>query len=168
MSSVADATSLPREWDSRFHGVVSNFGIMLVPDRAKALKEALRVLKPGGWCAVTTWKMDASNLVQDDPAGIGLAVALKQLAASYDDKSKEHPELQEKMQNMGLDSLVQCFESVGFTNILSRPVVGSVIMGTANKVLRPVKAGEEITVHYGDAYWEWVEEHLGFACMCCN
>ena len=34
------------------------------------------------------------------------------------------------------------------------------------EVLRPVKASEEITVHYGDAYWEWVEEHLGIECQC--
>ena len=34
------------------------------------------------------------------------------------------------------------------------------------ELLRPVMAGEEITVHYGDMYWEWVEEHLGIECQC--
>jgi len=28
------------------------------------------------------------------------------------------------------------------------------------------KAGEEITVHYGDAYWKWVEGRFGISCHC--
>ena len=34
------------------------------------------------------------------------------------------------------------------------------------EVLRKVKAGEEITVHYGDAFWEWVEKNFGTECQC--
>ena len=34
------------------------------------------------------------------------------------------------------------------------------------KVLHEVRAGEEITVHYGDAYWKWVERRFGITGQC--
>lgn len=43
----ADAMSLPYE-DETFDAVTMAFGIRNVPDRPRALREALRVLKPGG------------------------------------------------------------------------------------------------------------------------
>lgn len=44
---LASAESLPFE-DESFHVVISNGALNLVPDKSKALAEALRVMKPGG------------------------------------------------------------------------------------------------------------------------
>jgi len=51
---VADMEALGFEND-RFDRVTCRFGIMFVPDPVKALREALRVLKPGGRTAWMVW-----------------------------------------------------------------------------------------------------------------
>jgi SAM-dependent methyltransferase len=48
------AESLPCE-DAAFDVVVSQFGLMFVRDRAAAIEEMLRVLRPGGVLAVAVW-----------------------------------------------------------------------------------------------------------------
>lgn len=50
----ADAQDLPFG-DAEFDLVVSNFGVMHVPDQPRALLEARRVLRPGGRFAMTVW-----------------------------------------------------------------------------------------------------------------
>jgi ubiquinone/menaquinone biosynthesis C-methylase UbiE len=50
----ADASSLPFE-DRSFDAVVCQFGIMFVPDKALAAREAHRVLKPGGVFLFNVW-----------------------------------------------------------------------------------------------------------------
>lgn len=51
---LADAQNLPFE-DQSFELVVNQFGLMFLPDKPKGLKEAFRVLKPGGHFVFTTW-----------------------------------------------------------------------------------------------------------------
>lgn len=48
------AEALPFE-DDTFDAVVSQFGLMFFEDRATALREMLRVLRPGGRLAVAVW-----------------------------------------------------------------------------------------------------------------
>src|SRR4051812_2130222 len=50
----ADATKLPFA-DGQFGAVVCAFGVMFVPDRAKAFSEARRVLKEGGTFLFNVW-----------------------------------------------------------------------------------------------------------------
>lgn len=50
----AAAESLPYP-DRSFDAVVSQFGLMFFTDRSQALREMLRVLKPGGRLAVAVW-----------------------------------------------------------------------------------------------------------------
>jgi ubiquinone/menaquinone biosynthesis C-methylase UbiE len=50
----ADACSLPFG-DDEFDAVVCQFGIMFVPDKASAAREARRVLKPGGVFLFNVW-----------------------------------------------------------------------------------------------------------------
>lgn len=64
--------------DGTFDLVVSSFVYQLVPDRLRALREALRVLRPGGRLAFVTWLADDAPFAPDDPidqaleeAGIG-------------------------------------------------------------------------------------------------
>jgi ubiquinone/menaquinone biosynthesis C-methylase UbiE len=50
----ADASSLPFD-DRSFDAVVCQFGMMFVPDKALAAREARRVLKPGGIFLFNVW-----------------------------------------------------------------------------------------------------------------
>jgi ubiquinone/menaquinone biosynthesis C-methylase UbiE len=49
-----DATALPFP-DGRYDVVLSQFALMYFPDRAAALKEMMRVLRPGGRLAIAVW-----------------------------------------------------------------------------------------------------------------
>lgn len=54
------AETLPFQ-DGRFDTVLSQFGLMFFEDRAQALREMWRVLKPGGRLAVAVWDTAASS-----------------------------------------------------------------------------------------------------------
>lgn len=57
----ADAMQLPFD-DAGFDLVVCQFGIMFFPDRAAALAEARRVLRPGGTLLFSTWDRIEDNV----------------------------------------------------------------------------------------------------------
>nr|GAT44676.1 predicted protein [Mycena chlorophos] len=48
----AQATKLP---DAHFTHAIMNFGLQFMPDKIAALKETLRILKPGGVLGMTVW-----------------------------------------------------------------------------------------------------------------
>jgi SAM-dependent methyltransferase len=52
--AVADAQSVPLPAEAT-DGVLCRFGVMLVPDPARALAEIVRVLRPGGRAALAVW-----------------------------------------------------------------------------------------------------------------
>jgi ubiquinone/menaquinone biosynthesis C-methylase UbiE len=56
----ADATELPFP-DASFDAVACQFGIMFVPDKLAAMKEARRVLRPGGVFAFNVWDRIEEN-----------------------------------------------------------------------------------------------------------
>jgi len=58
----ADASALPFP-DASFDAVVCQFGVMFVPDKLAAMKEARRVLRPGGVFAFNVWdKIEENDL----------------------------------------------------------------------------------------------------------
>jgi len=59
--SVADAQDLLFP-DNTFDSIVCQFGIMFFPDKALAMKEALRVLKPGGTYHFSVWDSWEKNV----------------------------------------------------------------------------------------------------------
>lgn len=67
------AESLPFE-DRAFHAVVSQFGLMFFEDRAAALREMWRVLKPGGRLAVAVW-----DALEHSPGYADMAALLRRL-----------------------------------------------------------------------------------------
>jgi ubiquinone/menaquinone biosynthesis C-methylase UbiE len=63
-STVAFADRLPFP-DGAFDAALSSFVFQLVPNRARALREARRVLRPGGLLAYVTWLDDARLFLPD-------------------------------------------------------------------------------------------------------
>jgi SAM-dependent methyltransferase len=62
--SRADATALPFP-DGGFDVVACQFGVMFFPDRVAALREAARVLAPGGSLLVSAWDRLEANRLAD-------------------------------------------------------------------------------------------------------
>ena len=69
----ADALRLPFE-DNRFGAVVCGFGIMFVPDRQAALREARRVLTDGGILLFNVW-----DRIEENPHALANAAVLEAL-----------------------------------------------------------------------------------------
>ena len=55
MPQPADAQNLEQFKDCTFAAVTCSYGLMFMPDHARALREAYRVLQPGGLYVATVW-----------------------------------------------------------------------------------------------------------------
>jgi ubiquinone/menaquinone biosynthesis C-methylase UbiE len=63
-ASVALAAELPFE-DASFDAALSSFVLQLVPNRARALREIRRVLRPGGTLGYVTWLRETRSFAPD-------------------------------------------------------------------------------------------------------
>src|SRR5258705_9206814 len=66
----ADAMQLPFQ-DGTFDAVACQFGVMFFPDKAKALSEVYRVLRPGGVLIFNVWDRLEENEVADTVTAAG-------------------------------------------------------------------------------------------------
>ena len=76
-----DACQLPFA-DASFERVVCQFGLMFFADRVEALREMLRVLKPGGRLAIVVWDSLASNPGFEDMVEVLARIAGREAAAA--------------------------------------------------------------------------------------
>jgi ubiquinone/menaquinone biosynthesis C-methylase UbiE len=95
---VMDAENLDFA-DASFDYVLCGFGIMFFPDQNRALSEFRRVLKPGGWLAVSTWH---------EPQNHDLLVVLRDLQISWQLESGWIPDP---------DKLERLIAQAGFTDV---------------------------------------------------
>jgi SAM-dependent methyltransferase len=72
---TADATALPFK-DGAFDTVVCQFGLMFLPDAARGIREARRVLRPGGELLASVW----CSLDENPSASIPHAVLTRMFA----------------------------------------------------------------------------------------
>jgi ubiquinone/menaquinone biosynthesis C-methylase UbiE len=82
---VAEADRLPFD-DRSFDLVISSFVLQLVPDRLAVLREAHRVLRPGGLVAFVTWMVTAEAKFRPDEAFFDV---LDELNVPDDDAAEE-------------------------------------------------------------------------------
>lgn len=69
----ADALRLPFD-DASFDALACGFGLMFLPDRAAALREWRRVLRPGGRLMLTVW-----DRIEDNPHALACAQVIESL-----------------------------------------------------------------------------------------
>ncbi len=113
--------------DNSFDTVISRVGLIFFPDQQKALKEMLRVVRPGGYVAAIVYSTVDKNKFFSTPVSIirRRAQLPPPLAGQPGPFS---------LGNAGV--LADAFKQAGFTNVRSHIVDAPVIMPTAKDCVR--------------------------------
>lgn len=109
---VGDAQALPFE-QGRFDAVVCGYGIIHVPDPAKALSEMLRVLTPGGRLAASVWQAPTPE------NGFGLVYGAIKAHGSLDVPLPHGPDF---FQFSAREKLAAALRETGFEDVEVREV----------------------------------------------
>jgi ubiquinone/menaquinone biosynthesis C-methylase UbiE len=113
--------------DNHFDAVISRVGLIYFPDQQKALKEMLRVLKPGGHMAAIVYSTPDKNKFFSLPVSI------------IRDRAKLPPPLpgQPGPFSLGAPGVIEtAFEKAGFIDIRSTHVPSPVLLPTAKECVQ--------------------------------
>lgn len=102
----ADASALPFP-DGSVDAVVCQFGVMFVPDKPLAMREARRVLRPGGLLAFNVW-----GSMEEDPFAL---VAHETIAGFFPDDPPTFYQVPFSMHDRG--ELERLVSGAGFTSV---------------------------------------------------
>ena len=103
-----DAHSLPYS-ENTMDLCISTFGLIFCVDRKKALREVLKVLKPGGRLLMTSWAP-----IENSP--------MSQVVASAIDGGQPSPENSVPLPMSDKDQFKAELEGAGFQNVIVQPV----------------------------------------------
>jgi len=134
--------------DNQFDWAFSIFGLMFFPDRARGFREMLRVLKPGGRAAVTSWAPVADSTAMQMMFGaMGAAFPTKPQSNSTKVLTLEDP-----------DTFHAEMEQAGFTEVAVTPFDGTWQVDDIETFLDSmVRGSAPITLlrsQLGDTVWE--------------
>lgn len=146
--------------DASFDAVISRVGLIYFPDQQRALKEMLRVLKPGGRVAAIVYSTPGKNTFFSLPVGI------------IRRRANLPPPLpgQPGPFSLGMEGVIEkAFEQAGFTNIRSVLVDAPLRMASAADCVRFEResfgALHQMLSSLSDAdkqsVWEEIEGELG-------
>ncbi|CAH0167335.1 MULTISPECIES: class I SAM-dependent methyltransferase [unclassified Pedobacter] len=125
-TKVMDGENLTLE-DGTFDAVISRVGLIYFPDQQKALKEMLRVLKPGGRMAAIVYSTPERNKFFSVPVSI------------IRNRAKLPPPLpgQPGPFSLGTEGVIEkAFSQAGFKNIKSELVEAPLLFESAKECLR--------------------------------
>jgi ubiquinone/menaquinone biosynthesis C-methylase UbiE len=113
--------------DNSFDTVISRVGLIFFPDQQKALKEMLRVLKPGGYVAAVVYSTVDKNTFFSTP------VSIIRRRAQLPPPLAGQPG---PFSLGGEGTLEEAFLKAGFVNVTSKAVNAPVVMPSAKDCVR--------------------------------
>jgi len=125
-TKVMDGENLTLE-DETFDAVISRVGLIYFPDQQKALKEMLRVLKPGGKVAAIVYSTPEENKFFSVPVSI------------IRNRAKLPPPLpgQPGPFSLGAEGIIdKVFSQAGFTNVRSKLVDSPLLLSSAKECVQ--------------------------------
>jgi ubiquinone/menaquinone biosynthesis C-methylase UbiE len=125
-TKVMDGENLTLE-DETFDAVISRVGLIYFPDQQKALKEMLRVLKPGGKVAAIVYSTPEENKFFSVPVSI------------IRNRAKLPPPLpgQPGPFSLGAEGIIdKVFSQAGFTNVRSELVDSPLLLSSAKECVQ--------------------------------
>jgi SAM-dependent methyltransferase len=125
-----DATRLPFA-DGSFDAVVCGYGVMHVPDAETAMREMLRVLRPGGRAALSVWDNETFG-------GLGLVYKAVQDHANLDVPMPHGPSI---FQFSTLDRMRDALSGVGFRDVRATRFAQTWRLASAASLLDAMRDG---------------------------
>jgi ubiquinone/menaquinone biosynthesis C-methylase UbiE len=150
-AQVADGQALPIR-DAAFDAAFSMFGLMFFPDRAKGLREMLRVLVPGGVAVISSWQpMERFPILSD------IFAAVREILPDL-------PLGGDKAPLVALAEIVSEMRAAGFESIAAEEVSASAESPTLDDAWSFMHRGSPplalIRKNIGEAAWHNVERGI--------
>lgn len=157
-TKVMDGENLTLE-DETFDAVISRVGLIYFPDQQKALKEMLRVLKPGGKVAAIVYSTPEKNKFFSVPVSI------------IRNRAKLPPPLpgQPGPFSLGAEGIIEkVFSQAGFKNVKSELVDSPLLFQSANECVQFEKESfgalhqmmSSLSDSEKESVWEEIEREL--------